>query len=294
MHPPLHLPNSSIRGPSINFLLNAKTRPEKGGWDLPNKPPASKRKSQIGRPPGARTKVRGSVKDALQKAAELFLTDPVFYTDPFARLKRNRAAAAAGHSSTTLYEMSGDEWRDTLANYLLDRTDLFREEFEEIQKTVRETEGAELIEAVARTATTDLETLSDNPAWNAMEVLAVCVAPRSEDVAATARKCYRELDAATWEDIYGQLMKREGRVPRKPFSPQAIGAVLQALVEGAGIRHLFDPEFFLEPNRLIGSERYGSYAVVVAVLLAILTCPDDGSDSRSVEDLVNEVLAGRA
>lgn len=122
-----------------------------------------------------------------------------------------------------------------------------------------------------------------------MEVLATCVAPRSDSVAATARVCYRELDEATWNDIYGQLVTEAGREPRPPFTKTAIGAVLQAFVEGAGIRHLFDAGAYLDPYRL-GHGRHGSYPLAVVALLAVLTRPVDG-DRRNVLDLVTELLA---
>lgn len=260
---------------------------------MPNKPSTS-RKRRRGRPLGSTTgRIRGSAKQlCLQAAAKLFLERPAQLADPVARLTKSAVAREAGvHRNTLNRHLPAETWDEAIALYLLDRTDIFREEFEEVRQTVERTVALSSLDAVALTAQSDLGTLSDNPAWNAMEVLVTCVAPKSPEVAATARRCYRELDVATWKDIYGVVMKRFNREPRRPFTATTIGALLQALVEGAGIRHLFDEGTFLDRDRLDGSRTYGGYPLAVAALLAVLTKPAGTSDNRSVEAVIEDLMS---
>ncbi len=256
--------------------------------------PKKRAPATAGRPPGqGKDAKRGTAKEVcLQTAAELFLKKPLDYADPFGRLSKREVAREAGVWPNTVDNAfrHSAEWRDDVAAYLLGRTDMFREELELVSEAIAESVAMPVLDAIAHVAHTDLETLADNPAWNAMEVLATCIAPRSTKVAEIARTCYRDLDGATWTDIYGAVIERSGRVPRPPFTVETIGALLQALVEGCGIRHLFDAGTYLDPSRVGPRARYGGYAYAAAALLAVLTVDENDPDRRDVDGLLREML----
>lgn len=261
---------------------------------MPNKPTPSAKRSP-GRPAGQKvTDTRGTGKErCLQAAAELFLETPLAYGDPLARLSKRAVAKRANVAPATVDNAfrNSEDWTDELAAYLLGRKDTFREEFEIISREVEAVDGLAPIDAIGRTAETDIGTLIDNPAWKAMEILATCVAPRPESakVGEKAREKYRDLDDGTWDEVYGILMKRLNREPRPPFTSTMVGALLQALVEGCGIRHLFDAGTFLDVDRLQGQSDFGAYAYGVAALLSVLTTPS-GRDERTVKEVVSTLL----
>jgi hypothetical protein len=180
---------------------------------------------------------------------------------------------------------------EDLAAHLLGNEDLYAEDFEKILAVVKTTGNQPLFDAIARIATADVEMLTDNPVFSAMTTLAVVYVRGNQKLSEMASRGYRELDDSTWSEIYNIALARAGRVPREPMTGNAIGAILQALVEGSGIRHLFDPGVLSQPDRMIRSH-YGLYAMAVASILAVMTRPADGQDRRTVEVLISDVLSG--
>jgi hypothetical protein len=150
---------------------------------------------------------------------------------------------------------------------------VIREEIE--PDTGRESDDA--LEVLKRVATADLATLRTNRAWLAIELLTIGYIPRINRLASLARDGYCANDRDTWA-VYHHWLQRYGRELRPPATPELVGALLQALVEGAGIRQLVDPlTLGAMDSTEAGSADHG-YALGVAALLAVFTCPSDGSD----------------
>jgi AcrR family transcriptional regulator len=213
--------------------------------------------------------------------------------DPFRDVALARVAKRAGVTRNGLnyHWKTKEEFGKALAEYLMGQSDVFDEEFALIACEVEASSALPPVEAIGRVATTDLLTLANNPVWDAMEVLTILYARADPKLTATVQAGYRGLDKLTWEEVYGRIVADRARLPRKPFTGEAIGAVLQALVEGAGIRQVFDEAALTYPAGLDGTEaRFGGYALAVLALLAVLTAPADGSDERDVSSLASELF----
>jgi AcrR family transcriptional regulator len=220
----------------------------------------------------------------------LFFRQPV-RNDPFEGITYKAVAAAAGISRQGMqkYWTTRQEFTADLAAFLLGNEDLYAESFQQIQEVIGRTRDEPLFDALAQIATADLESITDSPVFAAMTILAVVHVRGNDQLTVMARRGYNALDDSTWADIYGGAILRAGRVPREPMTGRAIGVLLQALVEGSGVRHLFDSGMLSEGDREVRS-RYGLYALAVAALLAVMTRPRDGQDGRAIEQVIADLL----
>jgi AcrR family transcriptional regulator len=241
------------------------------------------------RGPNAETR-RRTRKRLLDAGAAEFLESPS--TSPIDRISLVAVARRAGVSRNGLawHWRTRQEFCRDLVAYLMVSSDIFLEDFATIKREAKRTANLPFFEALANTATVDLGTLSNNSAWRAMEILVVGHSVNDPELLSAAREAYKEVDASTWQ-LYGEIIERSGRRPRPPFTEESIGAVLQALVEGSGIRQLLDDQM-TAPDQL-GRQNggFGAYALTVAALLSIFTCPNNDSDERDVAAVVNSLVA---
>jgi hypothetical protein len=119
-------------------------------------------------------------------------------------------------------------------------------------------------------------------------------ATRFTDAAATwGRTRFREPVARGYEavdegtgQVYASVLTQRGRELRPPLDWDRIGAILQGLVEGLGLRYKIDP--------LVVSSSSDSapdlYATAVAAVLAVLTRPI--GDDASVDEASRVLLDG--
>ena len=85
---------------------------------------------------------------------------------------------------------------------------------------------------------------------------------------------YKLLDHATGH-VYETILAKRGREPRPSLDRDPIGAMLQGLVKGLGLRYKIDPSAVPQSSELDP----GLYASAVAALLAVVTRPvGDGAD----------------
>jgi AcrR family transcriptional regulator len=208
--------------------------------------------------------------------------------DPFRDLSLKHIAESAERARATVYRIwpgGKEEYIRDLTKFLLGDPQLFEKEFEEIQAVANETAGEPTLESLCAVASKDIGTLLDNHTWRAMEILAVGFMPQRVEYHSIAQAGYDAVDEETY-GLYNIVLERCGRVPRPPFTSASIGKVLQALVEGAGIRQIFDREAFSNP--LSTETPHGTYAYAVCALLAIVTA--EKGDSRSLDELLTNLL----
>lgn len=194
--------------------------------------------------------------------------------DPFRNVSLTDVAKDIGITRNGLayhWETKNDFSAD-LAAYLLADDSLFDEDFAHITRVVAKARKLVLYDAIARVADADLSTLASNPLWPAMEVLNVTIAAEDPRLRQLAADGYTSLDETTWTRIYGGLCERAGRVPRPPFTATDIGAILQAMVEGAAMRQRVEPETF-GVKRADGATLFG--AAVAAILSAMTVRADE-------------------
>lgn len=227
----------------------------------------------------------------LDAGVKLFFEQPL-RTDPFGSITYADVArrAAITRQGMQNHWKTRAEFNRDLAAYLLGNENLYAEDFQKIQAVVKASSDRPLFDAICEIATADVQSLTDNIVFSSMTTLAVVYVRGDEALTAMARKGYRELDVSTWADIYQSAIERAGRVPREPLDGRSIGMVLQALVEGSGIRHFFDPGVLSERDRAVRS-RYGLYALAVASILGVMTRRRDAAgDPETVEGVISNLL----
>lgn len=139
-----------------------------------------------------------------------------------------------------------------------------------------------LTEAILRVADADLDSLLQNEFWDVSQLLFVTWG-RGPLQEAGARG-YVEIDDVT-ADVYGGLLERYGREPRPPLTRHEVAALLQALVEGIGMRS----KVGLKERVNTGDEEVSLFAVGAAALLATITQPVGGGD-RELFDHLRSIL----
>jgi AcrR family transcriptional regulator len=237
---------------------------------------------------GAETRRR-----CLDAGVDLFFQLPVVHAKPFKNVTVDGVAAQVGISRQAVYDHwpCKEDYHRDLAAYLLGNEDLYKEDFDRISAVVEATGGCSLPDAISQIATADVTSLTDNRVFYAMTTLAVVYVRGDEQLEDVASQGYRDIDGSTWRDLYEVALARAGRVPREPMTGEAIGAILQALVEGSGIRHLFDPGALSDPDPMTG-RKHGLYALAVMAILAVMTRPAHSADQRPVETLLGNLLEG--
>lgn len=228
----------------------------------------------------------------LTTGAELFLK--AARARPFADLTVLSIAEEADRSAGSFYDHwdTREDYFEDLARHLLEDEEIFTDDFERIRMKAISTEGLGGFEAICEVATTDVETLENNAVWEAMELLLIGYTRFDPALVDRAQRGYRATDTSAFE-LYDIVLSRLARTPRAPFTRETIGLVLQALVEGAGIRQLVDPEVFKSPlstRGAQGSPDYGAYATAVAALLAVLTVPIEDKEKQDVTTVIERLL----
>jgi AcrR family transcriptional regulator len=202
--------------------------------------------------------------------------------NPFGALRVRAVCERAGRSSGAFYMhwKKADAYHQALGEYLLlGEPAVFSEDFERMQRLARDVQDLPPRVAIRSVAQLDLESLLKSDSWQAVELLNVTWArDRLRDAAIRG---YREVDDSTAE-TYEIALSRSRREPRPPLTMRQVGAVLQAFVEGFGLRCKVDPEG-------IGGEMADHlYAVGVAALSSALT--RQPGDRRTVDEVLDEVL----
>jgi AcrR family transcriptional regulator len=220
----------------------------------------------------------------LRAGAELLMDE--LQSEPFGALKLQKICAKTErYTSGAFYQHWSDidSYRKELREYLLAvGDDLWQEDFDHLERVAANHPTTDPIDAVYALANEDLATLLRNPAWDATELMNLTWG-RGEYRQSTADE-YDSVDQQT-ALLYGTLLNRMGREARPPLSFREIATILQALVEGLGLRHRVDPE-----SVPLGSDSTpGIYALGVASILVALT--RNSSDSRSVGDTLKGAFA---
>jgi AcrR family transcriptional regulator len=223
----------------------------------------------------------------LKAGAEEFFNNPASST-PFRGVSFERVARVAGLHRNSIYShwQGKEDYFGDLTRYLLGDPKLFEKDFAEIEEVGLQSAGLSAVEALCAVANKDVSTLQGNEIWRAMEMLAIGYMPLRPDLHTVARDGYDAVDEETYS-LYATVLDRHGRTPRSPFTRADIGKILQALVEGAGIRQTFDRDCFLRPVEQGG--HHGVYAHAVLAILCVLTAGP--GDSRSLEVMICELLA---
>jgi AcrR family transcriptional regulator len=205
--------------------------------------------------------------------------------DPFQGLSMTAVAARANVSRNALlyYWKTKNEYTKSLAMYLLEMNSLFDQTEEALKFTVEKAQKLKPWAAIQAVADADLSWL-DIPEWPSVEMLTL-FASRNEQLREHATKGFRDIDESTWTNYYAPVAQLCGRTPRLPLTGSQIGLLLQALVEGAGIRRLVEPTAFCSPDEESKSEllAYG-----VAAILALCTSTED--DTRTMGQVIKETF----
>ena len=223
----------------------------------------------------------------LQAGADLMLEDAL--QKPFAALRLRRLCERAGLSTGAFYVHWArlEDYCADLAMYLTEEDEqAFAQEFDEMATAAAVSDGEDPLKVLFRVADLDLHLLVSNPMWDAMELVNLTWGRTSfQNQLADG---YQHLDHKTG-DIYSSVLSPMGREPRPPWTWQTIGTILQALVEGVGLRYKIDPASVPISSR----SDTGLYATAVASVLAVLTRPHgDESDAASViEELLRDARA---
>jgi AcrR family transcriptional regulator len=219
----------------------------------------------------------------LQAGAELLL-DRVAQ-NPFGVLRLRALCRQAGLSTGAFYVhwATLEEYYTELARHLTEEDELaFKADFDSLAGLAEQDADPDALAAITRLAERDLQLLTANPLWDAMELVSLTWGRtnfRDQLVGG-----YATIDHRTGE-IYGAALAKRGREPRPPLDWDAIGAVLQALAEGLGLRHKIDPAA-APPSAESAVELY---AVAAAAVLAVLTRPA-GDGGATVHEAIRGLL----
>jgi AcrR family transcriptional regulator len=219
----------------------------------------------------------------LQAGADLMLDQAT--QNPFAALRLRRLCEKAGLSTGAFYVhwATMEQYCNDLAGHLTqDRELAYQADFASLSDLAGKCAGQDAAAAVARLAKRDLETVVGNPLWDAMELVNLTWGrTRFPD---ELKRAYATIDRATGQ-IYGSAFAERRREPRPPLDWDGIGAVIQALVDGFGLRYKIDPAVPLSSPE----PAFDLYAIAVAAVLAVLTRPagDDASTDETIQDLLN-------
>jgi AcrR family transcriptional regulator len=205
--------------------------------------------------------------------------------NPFATLRLRRVCERAGLSTGAFYVhwATMDEYYNDLAAHLTeDREMAYQADFASLSDLAGKSAGQDAAAAVARLAKRDLETVVGNPLWDAMEL--VNLTWGRTRFADELKRAYATIDRAGGR-VYGSALVKHGREPRPPLDWDGIGAVLQALVDGFGVRYKIDPAVPLSSPE----PAFDLYAMAVAAVLAVFTRPvgDDASADETIQGLLN-------
>jgi len=197
---------------------------------------------------------------------------------PFAALRLRSLCAQAGYSTGAFYMhwSSLQEYYDDLAGHLSGE-EMFGAAFESLADVASSYADLSPLEAIARVAYQDLQLLVDDPLWDATELMNVTWG-RTRLQEPMARE-YERHDRLGGQ-IYGSILAHRGREPRPPLDWDGIGAIIQALAEGFGLRYKTEPQS--------SDSVMGLYATAVAAVLAVLTGPS--RDNSTADEAIRTLL----
>lgn len=211
--------------------------------------------------------------------------------DPFQGLTMAAVAKLAGVPRNTLLY----HWRDreaftnALAAYMLG-SERYAPQWSDIDDEASRLGERAPLEAITHMAAADLTgVLSDN-VCRTMDVLALTYGGIDPKITEHARAGWNAVDADTWLHVYAPAAARTGRIPRAPFAAESLGMVFQTFIDGANLRSLIDPGALSDPARLAGGQE-GAYQLAIAAMLIIFTRPGDGTDMRTVQEVLDSLLA---
>lgn len=213
----------------------------------------------------------------LQAGADLMVEHAT--RNPFAALRLRILCTRAGYSTGAFYTHWGslEEYYEDLAGHL-SGDEMFGTAFQSLTAQAAAYADRSALEAIARVADDDLGLLVSDPLWDATELMNVTWG-RTRVREAVARE-YERHDREGAQ-IYQAILTPRGRVPRPPLDWDGIGAIIQALAEGFGLRYKVDPTAVAQSEE----SAPGLYAVAVAAVLAVLTRPAaDDSDAMEALD----------
>jgi AcrR family transcriptional regulator len=215
-----------------------------------------------------------TTREALLAAGATAFIEEQAASHPFRGLTIRAVCERAGYSTGAFYA----HWTNVTAYYedlgrllLGPDEDLFKADFEGLEKVARELSQRNIVEGLLGLGDVDFELLLKNPLWDAMPIVSATWG-RSK-LQSEAALGYSAIDTTTME-VYGDFLAAHGRAVRAPLTPQLIGSLLQALIEGLGLRAKIDPESTSWPT----AEADSLYAIGAACLLAVLTRADDDDD----------------
>ena len=204
--------------------------------------------------------------------------------NPFASLRLRGICERAGDSTGAFYLHwdNLEEYYTTLAKHLAADEEAFEADFDELEEVAERNSEAAPLTAITRVADRDFELLLGSRSWDAMELLNITWGRTR--LQAEMTHGYQLLDRSTGQ-AYAAIFARRGREPRPPFDWDRIGAIIQGVIEGLGLRYKIDPAAVPQS----ADSDPGLYATTVAALLAVLTRP--AGDDASVYDAIQAILA---
>jgi AcrR family transcriptional regulator len=231
---------------------------------------------------GKNDEARERSREALLQAGATLMVENAMRS-PFASLRLRSICERAGYSTGAFYLHWDklDGYYNALAEYLAGDEESFEADFA-VLRDIADKSGTDALTDVTRAADCDIQLLLDSTLQDAMELLSVTWG-RTRFQPLMARGA-RELDRKTGE-IYALVLTKHGREPRPPFDWDHVGVVLQALVEGLGMRYKIDPTAV----PMSSESETGLYSTVVAALLAVLTRPV--GDDASINEATRALLA---
>jgi len=216
----------------------------------------------------------------LQAGADLLLDQAL--QNPFAALRLRPLCAKAGMSTGAFYVhwATLQNYYDDLARHLTEEDELaFQADFTALAGVAESGHEVGPLAAIRHLAEQDLGLLVSNPLWDAMELVALTWG--RTHFRDQLQQGYQTIDRTTGH-IYRTALSRHGREPRSPLDWEAIGAILQGLAEGLGLRHKVDgPAPPAQPAAAL-------YGTAVAAILAVLTRP--AQDDATVDVTLARLL----
>ena len=232
---------------------------------------------------GSNEESRERTRAQLLQAGAGLLVDQAM-KEPFAALRLRRLCERANLSTGAFYVhwKTLDEYHNDLARYLTEEDEaLFTAEFAALSDLVEASDGQDALSMITGLAGRDLELLVRNPFWDARELVSLTWGRthfRDE-----LMRGHETIDSITGQ-LYGSALAKHGREPRDPLDWDDIGAILQGLVEGFGLRSKIE-----DAGDSAASESLASlYATAVAAIMAVLT--RSAGDAVTVQDKVRDLL----
>lgn len=235
---------------------------------------------------GKNEDARERSQEALLQAGADLLVEHAQRKGPFAALRLREICARAERSTGVFYMHwpTLDEYYEALGSYLAaSDEEAFADDLTSLAELGKSDEETSTLEVLVKAADRNLELLMNSRLWDAMQLLNLTW---GRDHFRDQMACgYRKFDHATGQ-AYGSLLAPRGRQPRPPLDWNQIGAILQGLIDGLGMRRKVDPAAV----PLSSEAAIGLYAVAASALLAVLTRPtgDDATLDEAIRALLDE------